>query len=179
MPGMELLFFAACVLPLGSTQLPVLSLQGEIRGPRKVDRLFGEKVKVVRDRINLGKVIKFILIAVGLFIIGIAVFMFFRIRSNAKDALRDAKNVYLALYTTDIEYYAQGKSIYDHSKADGMAEGVKEKVEMLADSNGKYIITSYNMKRRQVTGVSQQAAPADKKISPVPMDFLERKYKIV
>ena len=92
----------------------------------------------MRDRINLGKVIKFILIAVGLFIIGIAVFMFFRIRSNAKDALRDAKNVYLALYTTDIEYYAQGKTIYDHSKPDGMAEGVKEKVEMLADSDGKY-----------------------------------------
>lgn len=107
----------------------------------------------MKDRINLGKVIKFILIAVGLFIIGIAVFTFFRIRSNAKDALRDAKNVYLALYTTDIEYYAQGKTIYDHSKPDGMAEGVKEKVEMLADSDGKYIITSYNMKRREVTGM--------------------------
>ena len=111
----------------------------------------------MRDRINLGKVIKFILIAVGLFIIGIAVFMFFRIRSNAKDALRDAKNVYLALYTTDIEYYAQGKSIYDHSKPDGMAEGVKEKVEMLADSDGKYIITSYNMKRREVTGMQYRS----------------------
>jgi hypothetical protein len=31
MPGMVLLFSAACVLPLGSTQLPVLSLRGAKR----------------------------------------------------------------------------------------------------------------------------------------------------
>ncbi len=49
-PGMELLFFAACVLPLGSTQLPVLSLQGEIRGPRNVVRLFGDPVSAPRGQ---------------------------------------------------------------------------------------------------------------------------------
>lgn len=107
----------------------------------------------MKDRINLGKAVKFLLIAVGLFIIGIAVFAFFKVRSNAKDALREAKNVYLALYTTDIEYYAQGKSIYDHSKADGMADGVKEVVDTLADADGKYIITSYNARKREVTGM--------------------------
>ncbi len=107
----------------------------------------------MKDRINLGKAVKFLLIAVGLFIIGIAVFAFFKVRSNAKNALREAKNVYLALYTTDIEYYAQGKSIYDHSKADGMADGVKEVVDTLADADGKYIITSYNARKREVTGM--------------------------
>jgi len=107
----------------------------------------------LKDRINLGKAVKFLLIAVGLFIIGIAVFAFFKVRSNAKNALREAKNVYLALYTTDIEYYAQGKSIYDHSKADGMADGVKEVVDTLADADGKYIITSYNARKREVTGM--------------------------
>ena len=107
----------------------------------------------MRDRINIGKVIKFILIAVGVFIIGIAVFMFFRTRARAKDTLRDAKNVYLALYTTDIEYYAQGKTIYDHSKGDGIADGVKEAVDKLADSDGSYIITSYNARKREITGM--------------------------
>ena len=111
----------------------------------------------MKDRINLGKAIKFILIAVGIFIIGIGVFMFFRIRANAKTALREAKNVYLALYTTDIEYYAQGKSIYDHSKPDGIADGVKEVVNRLADADGKYIITSYNVRKREVTGLQYRS----------------------
>ena len=111
----------------------------------------------MKDRINLGKAIKFILIAVGIFIIGIGVFMFFRIRANAKTALREAKNVYLALYTTDIEYYAQGKSIYDHSKPDGIGDGVKEVVNRLADADGKYIITSYNVRKREVTGLQYRS----------------------
>jgi hypothetical protein len=107
----------------------------------------------LRDRINLGKIIKFILVAVGIFIIGIAVFMFFRTRARAKDALREAKNIYRALYTIDVEYYAQGKTIYDHSKGDGLADGVKEDVDRLADAEGKYIVTSYNARKREVTGM--------------------------
>lgn len=107
----------------------------------------------MKDRINIGKAIKFILVAAGIFIIGIAVFLFFRTRARAKDALREAKNVYLALYTTDIEYYAQGKTIYDHSKGDGMTEGVKEEVNRLADADGIYVITSYNMRKREITGM--------------------------
>ncbi|MCR4609754.1 MAG: hypothetical protein K5750_08700 [Eubacterium sp.] len=105
------------------------------------------------NRINIGRILKFILIAVGLFIIGAAVFTFFRIRSNGKTALRDAKNIYLALYTTDIKYYAMEKSIYDPAKPDGISDGVKEKVDQLADSDGKYMITSYNSRKRQVTGM--------------------------
>lgn len=111
----------------------------------------------MRGKINLGKAIKFILIAAGLFVIGIAVFTFFKVHSNAKNALRDAKNVYLALYTTDIEYYAQGKTIYDHSQADGLAEGVKEKVKRLADSDGAYIITSYSKRNREITGMQYRS----------------------
>ena len=102
---------------------------------------------------NLSKILNFILIVAVALIVGTVVFFIFRLNSHAKMALRDAKNVVLALYTTDIEYYSKDKSVYDPLSRDGLEDGVEEAVETLMEPMGEYSITSYDYKKHEVTGL--------------------------
>ncbi len=54
-------------------------------------------------RLSLGKVAKIIAIIVVILIVGVAAFFVFKIRINAKTALREAKNIRVALRSADIE----------------------------------------------------------------------------
>lgn len=106
------------------------------------------------SKINLAAVLRVALIVVGVAIIGCAVFFFFKIRVESKNALREAKNIRMALLTTDIEYYAQEKCVYNPDKKNGLEDGVAEKVDTLMDPEGKYSITSYSYKKHEVTGMT-------------------------
>ena len=54
-------------------------------------------------RLSVRKIAKIVAIVVVAFIVGAAVFMFFMIRANAKAALRNAKNIRVALQSADIK----------------------------------------------------------------------------
>ena len=58
-----------------------------------------------RSKNFIRKFAKFILIAVVIFIVGGSIFLFFKIKIQAHDVLREAKNVRMALRTADIELY--------------------------------------------------------------------------
>lgn len=100
--------------------------------------------------INLSGVIRIIAITFGVLILVALIFIVSRTTVLAKQAFRDAKNVYLALSSAEIEYYSQGKSIYDPSKFDGLSDGVAEMVKQLADNEGTYRIVSYDSKKHQI-----------------------------
>ncbi len=102
------------------------------------------------ERINFGRIIKIVLVLIGVLIICAAVFFSFYIRVNAKQCLRDAKNVFMALNSVEIEYYAQGKSIYDPTKYSGLAPGVKDEVTRLVDNEGQYRLLAYDEKAHQI-----------------------------
>ena len=104
------------------------------------------------ERISLWRIFKIFIVLLGVLIIGTALFLSFKIRRNAKISLREAKNVYLALNTTDIEYYASGKCIYDPTRPYGLSEGVANEVKRLVDNEGAYRILSYDKATRQITG---------------------------
>lgn len=106
-----------------------------------------------RDRINVSSVIRIILIIFVVAVLGITIFFVFDTQIHARNAFRDAKNVYLALSATEIEYYAQGKSIYDPSMEGNLSEGVRERVQSLADSEGNYKIVTYDVKNHRITGL--------------------------
>ena len=93
-----------------------------------------------------------ILGAVLLTLIGFCAFYVVRAFSGGRIALREAKNIRLAMTSADIEAYAAGTSIYAPERADGLATGTKEKIEFLADINGELRLTSYRKKDRQITG---------------------------
>ena len=109
-----------------------------------------------KSKINILNTIKFILIAVGILVILAALFAVIKLKVGARAALRDAKDVQMALETTDVEMYATGKSIYNPQKAFGIEEGVKEKVAEIATVDGKYYVTSYSTARREITGMKYQ-----------------------
>ena len=110
----------------------------------------GEKLQ---GKINIGNILKVVLIILLVLFIGFGIFYFFTIRTKADHAFRDAKNVYLALSTAEIEYYSRGESIYDPTKYNGLSEGVMERVRQLVDNEGSYRVISYNTKEHRVTGM--------------------------
>ena len=106
-----------------------------------------------RDRIAVSGVFKVLIIIIcACILLGLAFFVF-DTQVRARHAFRDANNVYLALSSTEIEYYAQGKTIYDPSMEGNVAEGVRERVKTLADNEGTYRIVSYDVKKHQLTGM--------------------------
>ncbi len=107
-----------------------------------------------RARLSVEKVAKVLLIILIAFIVGAAVFTFFKIRVDAKATLRDAKNVRMALRSADIEMYAKSKTIYNPLKKNGLEVGVKEKVEQYITPDGIYSITSYDYSKHELTGMT-------------------------
>ncbi len=110
----------------------------------------GEKLQ---GKINIGNILKVVLIILLVLFIGFGIFYFFTIRTKADHAFRDAKKVYLALSTAEIEYYSRGESIYDPTKYNGLSDGVMERVRQLVDNEGSYRVISYNTKEHRVTGM--------------------------
>ena len=105
------------------------------------------------DQITIAKIIRITLIVVCILVASVVLFFVFDVQVKSRAAFRDAKNVYLALNSVEIEYYAQGKSIYDPTSKDNMSEGVAEKVKALADNEGTYRIVSYDVKKHNLTGL--------------------------
>lgn len=111
-----------------------------------------ESLENAQNSISLWRITKLLIVLIALLIIGSAVFFAVKIRIDAKTMLREAKNVYLALNTTDIEYYAEGRCVYDPARPYGLAEGVTYKVKALVDNEGAYRILTYDKETRQITG---------------------------
>lgn len=106
------------------------------------------------SKVNIAAVLRIALIVIAVLLLCLGTFFFFKIRIEAKNALRDAKNIRMALRTTDIEMYAREKSVYDPTKINGLADGVKDTVDALMEPEGKYAITSYSYKKHEVTGMT-------------------------
>ena len=105
-------------------------------------------------RLSVRKIAKIFAIVVVAFIVGAAVFLFFMIRANAKAALRNAKNVRVALQSADIEMYGEKKTIYNPYKPNGLEDTVDEKVNELMNVKGTYKITAYDSKNHELTGMT-------------------------
>ena len=105
-------------------------------------------------KINIAGVLRIALIVIAVLLLCLGVFFFFKIRIEAKNTLREAKNVRMALRTTDIEMYAHESCVYDPTNVNGLADGVKDKVDALMQPEGKYAITSYSYKRHEMTGMT-------------------------
>lgn len=106
--------------------------------------------KIDDSQIHIGRILRAVLIILGVLIIGAAVFFVFATQIRGRQVLRDAKNVYIALSATEIEYYAAGKTIYDPAMPSGVAMGVKSRVKALCDNEGNYELISFDRTRHRV-----------------------------
>jgi flagellar basal body-associated protein FliL len=107
------------------------------------------KKERMRERMRQIKVILCVVIVVVL--LGVPAFAWFQISSGAHVALREAKNVKLAMEMLDIEYYGQGTSIYDSTTSNGMKKGAEEEIYKLLEQEGDIVLQSYGKKNRTIS----------------------------
>ena len=120
-----------------------------------MDELKAERSKLVRDKIK-----NVMLIFLTLIILGIPSFLYFRISTEENIAFREAKNVKLATTMLAVEYYGNGKSLYDPSSPDGMANGVKERLLTTTQNEGDIRILSYDENARCVVDFTYESGHA-------------------
>jgi hypothetical protein len=120
---------------------------------RKKDGEYMEEDKLKRDmknkKIRAVKIV--LLVALVLLIIGVPVFFTFRIKTEGRLALREAKNVKLALEMISVEYYGMGLSIYDSTNASGLTDGVRSRLDEIIGEDYDISVTSYDKNSRNIT----------------------------
>ena len=107
-----------------------------------------------RSIFNVKKIIKVFCIIVAVLIIGAVAVFAVKLQIEGRNALREAKNIRLALRSADIEMYAKNMSIYNPQRKNGIEAGVKGKVERLFVPEGTYAITSYDKSKHELTGMT-------------------------
>lgn len=107
-----------------------------------------------RSIFNVKKIIKVFCIIVAVLIIGAVAVFAVKLQIEGRNALREAKNIRLALRSADIEMYAKNMSIYNPQRKNGIEAGVKGKVEQIYVPEGTYAITSYNKSKHELTGMT-------------------------
>jgi hypothetical protein len=105
-----------------------------------------------RSKIKTELLFKILLFTVIALVVGTVIFVFFKVRIDARTALREAKNVRMSLRSADIEMYGAGKSIYNPLKEDGLEDGAKNKASQIYESPGYYYLTSYDYSSHELTG---------------------------
>ncbi|MBP5608067.1 MAG: hypothetical protein J6X66_07345 [Lachnospiraceae bacterium] len=91
----------------------------------------------------------FLILAAVVFIL-LAAFFVFKVHSEGRFALREAKNIKLAMLTSDIEQYGVGKSIYMPERHNGLSDAAMLAIERYAGVDDGVTLLSYDRKSREV-----------------------------
>ncbi len=105
-------------------------------------------------RAFIRRVLTYIVVILAIVIAFTIAFRQFKIYSNARLALREAKNIKLSLEMVNTEYYGIGTSIYDDAAEGNIKKGALSHVEKLQGSiNGSVKLTGYDTKNRTITSL--------------------------
>lgn len=106
---------------------------------------YEKKIKIKKIR----NVLVFLLL---ILLLGIPVFGFFHIKTEARLAVREAKNVKIRLAMLDIEAYSKNETIFNPSAANGLAKGLEEQIQEFLELDCDIVLTAYDKKERFVKG---------------------------
>ena len=81
-----------------------------------------------------------VIVAVILF----AVFFWLRINSGTRGAMREARDIRIALKMKAVEKYGLGGTIYQPPARNGMVKGVEEDVLKMADAEGNIVLQAWD-----------------------------------
>ena len=86
------------------------------------------------------------IMAVGLLLIFIAALVWFYTTASvaSQKALRNAKDLRIAMKMAAIEAYSDGTSIYDPTREDGLSKGVRERLKELCEAPGEVTLTGWD-----------------------------------
>ncbi|MCR5655191.1 MAG: hypothetical protein K6G07_06065 [Lachnospiraceae bacterium] len=77
-------------------------------------------------------------------LIGIAIYSYASLSAASKRALREAKDVRMAMRLAAIESYAASESFYAPTASDGLQEGAAEKIAKLSSRDGTVVLTAWD-----------------------------------
>ena len=91
-----------------------------------------------------------LLIFLLLLVIGVPSFAYFKVTTDGRFALREAKNVNMAFQMLSIEYYGKDLSIYNPYSSNGLNTGVSERLKDVTENRGEVRLLSYDTATRKV-----------------------------
>lgn len=93
-----------------------------------------------------------VLVILIVIVVAVPSFIYFRLSTEGRLALREAKNVKLTIEMLDVNYYAKGKLIYAPELKDGLQRGVAKDVRSLLelDDTASFEIIAYDESDRAI-----------------------------
>ncbi len=87
---------------------------------------------------------RIITLGITLIIAGGVIWFYLTASVASQKALREAKNVRMAMKMLAIEQYSTGGTIFDPKQKDGMIPGGAERLRALSEADGKVILTGWD-----------------------------------
>lgn len=109
-----------------------------------------EELKNDYERKKRQRVMTAIIIFLVAFIVGLPSFGYFKIETEGRTALREAKNIKIAFQMLSVEGYGRNQSIYDAQSASGMANGIEDRLKEVIENDGSVYLKKYNKKTHTV-----------------------------
>lgn len=72
------------------------------------------------------------------------VYFWFRINSETRDAMRQARDIRIAMKMKAIEQYGLGGKLYQPTARNGMADGMEEDILKMADAEGDIVLQAWD-----------------------------------
>lgn len=93
------------------------------------------------------------IVLIGLVVFSILAFRSFKLYSDARLTLREAKNIKMTLDVADLEYYSVGLNIYDETAEGNIRKGALAYVNKIqGNPEGIIRLTGYDSQKRKITG---------------------------
>ena len=106
-----------------------------------------------KRRAFIRRVIIITVVIIGLILLALFAFRSFKVYSDARLVLREAKNIKMTLEVADLEYYSMGVNIYDETADGNIRKGAYDYVNKIQDNpEGFMKLTGYDSQSRKITG---------------------------
>lgn len=103
-----------------------------------------KKNKEKKNRIFTSATVIFLLSLVILVLVSLPFLFYYHSRMEARQILKEAKNIELSINLTSTEYYGQGRTIKDSKSSSGLRGEAEEQVRDLAHAYGELNITEWD-----------------------------------
>ena len=112
-----------------------------------------EQKRLQDERRNaIRRILLIAIVICALILVAIFVFNNFKTYSEARLALREAKNIKLTLEMADLEYYSLGLNIYDETADGNLRQSASEYLHrMQGNLEGTVRLTGYDSSKRKIT----------------------------
>lgn len=117
-----------------------------------------EQKRLQDERRNaIRRILLIAIVICALIIVALFAFNSFKTYSEARLALREAKNIKITLEMADLEYYSLGLNIYDETADGNLRQGANEYLHrMQGDIEGIVRLTGYDSSKRKITGLEYE-----------------------